>query len=138
MPTTRSPAAHFPSSSLPFRPSAGYPIGEVVEPGGELSIDYRLLPRLPEPMPGQVSAQGRRRASRSGVVGRLDPVMSSRGSPSISHCPPLHTRPVRHRHARCAQLSLSVFYEDDHAFYSSTFFNETVTFTKGACEGGLL
>lgn len=34
----------------------GMPVGEVVEPGGELSLEYRVLPRVPGPMPAQLSA----------------------------------------------------------------------------------
>ena len=30
------------------------------------------------------------------------------------------------------QLSISVFYEDSEQYYSTTFFNESLTFSKGA------
>jgi len=38
-------------------------------------------------------------------------------------CPP-HPHPP-------AQLAVTVFYEDNEAYYSTTFFNKTLTFTQG-------
>jgi hypothetical protein len=61
--------------------AAGLGIGEVVEPGTELGLQYTFYPRgLFEPM--------------------------------------------------SAQVALTVFYEDNERYYTTTFYNETVTFTS--------